>query len=277
MKTKYLYNVFILFVLFLSTFFPPCYSENTMFWWKCREGTNFGDELSRVIVERILGYPVEHRSLKSEGKLLLAAGSILHYARDGDVIWGSGFRENPLQENRFRYLDVRAVRGPRTREFLLKKGVSCPEVYGDPAVLMGYLFPEFTKQEPIYDYIIIPNLGEMKCFASYKNVVLPTDPWEEIIKKMMQSRLVISSSLHGIIVAESFGIPTRLLKMTWMEPLLKYQDYYESTGRPKFKYATSVQDALQMGGEEPASIDKQLLLQSFPWDYFGGKTKHTSI
>jgi pyruvyltransferase len=260
----------LFFIMFFTSIAQPCYSEDSMFWWQAREGINFGDDLSRVIVERMLGYSVRHKPLESKEKLLLAAGSILHFAKDGDVIWGSGFRENPLLENRFSHLDVRAVRGPRTREFLLKMGIDCPEVYGDPAVLMGYLFPEFKKEEPIYDYVIIPNIGEINCFTNYKNIVLPTLPWNEIIKKMMQSRLVISSSLHGIIVAESFGVPARLLKMTWIEPLLKYQDYYESTGRPNFHHATSVQEALQMGGEEPSRIDINPLIESFPWDYFEG-------
>lgn len=254
-------------VLFASVALS-CYAEDAMFWWQTKEGINFGDDLSRVIVERILGHSIKHKSLESNEKNLLAAGSILHFARDGDVIWGSGFRDNPLSEGRFHCLDVRAVRGPRTRELLLKMGVGCPEIYGDPAVLMGYLFPEFKKEDPVYDYIIIPNIGEMKCFKNYRNIVLPTSPWNEIVKKMMQSRLVISSSLHGIIVAESFGIPARLLKMTWIEPLLKYQDYYESTGRPNFRYATSVQEALQMGGEEPGYIDIKPLMGTFPWDYF---------
>ena len=240
-----------------------------MFWWESKDaGVNFGDDLSHVIVERILGRPVRLYSPTNPGKLLFGAGSILHYARDEDVIWGSGFRENPAKENRFHTLDVRAVRGPRTRDFLLKKGIPCPEVYGDPAILMGDLFPEFTNNDPIYDYIIIPNIQEMGCFLGYKNLVLPTLPWQEVVKKINQSRLVISSSLHGIIVAESYGIPARLLKMTWIEPLLKYEDYYESTGRKKFRYATSVQDAIKMGGEKPGRIDPQRLLEAFPWDYF---------
>lgn len=270
MKTKNAkHYIHIFLIVFFTSTASICYSlEDTLFWWKALKGVNFGDDLSRVIVERILDRPVKHGPLESNRKLLLAAGSILHFARNGDVIWGSGFRENPLQENRFHYLDVRAVRGPRTREFLLKMGIDCPEIYGDPATLMGHLFPEFKKESPIYDYIIIPNIGEIKCFSPYKNVVLPTAPWNEIIKKMMQSRLVISSSLHGIIVAESFGIPARLLKMTWGEPLLKYQDYYESSGRPNFRYAISVQEALQMGGETPSCLDIEPLMKSFPWDYF---------
>lgn len=259
--------ILALFIL-LTSFSEFCYSDYPMFWWKSSEGVNFGDDLSRVIVEKILDHEVTYQPLSSHKKNLLAAGSILHYAKNKDVIWGSGFRENPLLENRFDHLDVRAVRGPRTREFLLQMGINCPEVYGDPAILMGHLFSEFKKEEPIYDYIIIPNIGEIHCFIGYKNVVLPTSPWDEIVKMMMQSKLVISSSLHGIIVAESFGVQARLLKMTWIEPLLKYQDYYESTGRPNFKYATSVQEALKMQGEEAGYIDIEPLIKSFPWDYF---------
>ncbi|MFZ4099753.1 MAG: polysaccharide pyruvyl transferase family protein [Chlamydiia bacterium] len=232
---------------------------------------NFGDHLSGIIVDRIVGQHVDFLELKAgytgPGRLL-GVGSILHYALDGDIIWGSGFREAPSQEHRFRTLDVRAVRGPRTREHLLSMGIECPPVYGDPAILMAHLFPEFKRGAPLLDYIVIPNIGEMSCFSAYKNLVLPTEPWDQIIRKMLQSRLVISSSLHGIIVAESFGIPARLIKMTWIEALLKYQDYYESTGRPHFRYATSIQEALKMGGEEPPHIDIQPLLDAFPWDYF---------
>ena len=254
---------------FSSLFSKVQYFKDEMYWWKASGNSiNFGDDLSRVIVEKITGRSMKNKSLESKEKLLFAVGSVLHFARNGDGIWGSGFRENPLSENSFSHLDIRAVRGPRTRKFLLKMGIDCPKIYGDPAILMKYLFPEFQKQKPIYDYIIIPNIGEIKCFSTYKNVVLPTLPWEKIVEKMMQSRLVISSSLHGIIVAESYGIPARLLKMTWIEPLLKYQDYYESSGRPNFKYAISVQEALQMGGEKPGFIDINPLIESFPWDYF---------
>lgn len=273
MKIKWL-SVIVQFHVIISMIFLQnsfCHAtEDTMYWWQSRQ-PNFGDYLSKVIVERMLGRPVTYRSLNSKERLLLAAGSILHYARDGDVIWGSGFRENPVEENRFHKIDVRAVRGPITRNYLIQMGVDCPKVYGDPAVLMSYLFPEFKKQQPIYDYIIIPNIGEKDCFILYKNVVLPTEPWAEIIDKILKSRLVISSSLHGLIVAESFGVPARLLKMTWLEKLIKYEDYYQSTNRPDFQYALSVQEALKMGGERLGTIDIEPLLKSFPYDYFEEK------
>ena len=38
---------------------------------------------------------------------------------------------------------------------------------------------------------------------------------------------MLSSSLHGIVLAEAFRIPARMLRLTENEPLYKYQDYYE--------------------------------------------------
>lgn len=242
-----------------------------LFFWVSNdyETNNFGDELSPIIIEKITGKKIKHSTNDvSENQRLFAIGSVLHFATQNDIIWGSGFRENTFNSNDLLNVNIKSVRGPKTRTLLLEKGISCPEVYGDPALLIGKLFPELKSQEKKYDYVIIPNIGEMQFFSSYKNIVLPTEDWQNIIKKITASNLVISSSLHGIIVAESYGIPARMLRMTNTERLLKYEDYYESTNRPHFKYASSVQEAIEMGGEEPGSIDLAPLIRNFPWEHF---------
>jgi len=271
-------NYFFWVLLSLSTL--PLYSEELplYYWhekWHGRSFVNFGDYLSLKVVERMVGSPVRvyKKIWNHPEKKLLAIGSIFSFARDGDVVWGSGMKRwLPKTEYRFTHLDVRCVRGPLTRAYLQEHfHIDCPEIYGDPALLFPYLYPEFKRKEnPTYDYIIIPHFSEEDLFLKeeWENVVYSTEPWEEVLTKILDSRFIITSSLHGIIVAEAYGIPARLLRVTENEPLFKYQDYYFGTGRPLFRYATSVEEALEMGGEPPFECDIEKVFEAFPFDHF---------
>lgn len=237
---------------------------------------NFGDYLSLKLLEKIVDGPIrvyQKGSLINERKLL-AIGSILTFARNNDVIWGSGINGKVLDLKHYKFtdLDVRAVRGPLTRDFLMKNfNIQCPDVYGDPALLIPYFFPEFKRKEnPSYDYIIIPHYSEQRLFPKdqYENVVYPTEPWDTVIEKILASKFVIASSLHGIIVAEAFGIPARVLRITTHEPLFKYEDYYLGTNRPDFQVAFSLEEALNMGGERPMQCDLKKLYGAFPFEFW---------
>lgn len=204
----------------------------------------------------------------------MAIGSVLRLAEENDVIWGTGLSGKSLELHKYHFknLEVKAVRGPLTREFLIQNfKIPCPPIYGDPALLLPYLFPEFKRSEsPTYEYIVIPHYSELNLFPPeyYPNVVSPLEPWDQVLQKILDSKFVISSTLHGIVVAEAFGIPARLLKVTYNEPMLKYRDYYLGTQRPHFKYAKSVEDALSMGGESAFKCDLKKLYEAFPFEYW---------
>jgi pyruvyltransferase len=246
---------------------PLCY-------WHRKKAENFGDYLSLKLVERIVGRPVVPAITKKEMEKpkLLAIGSILILANEGDVVWGTGMngKRMDLSLYNFDHVDVRAVRGPLTRDFLNSNfNINCPEVYGDPALLVPYLFPEFKrKTNPEHEYIIIPHYTEEFLFPKclFPNAVYPTEPWDQVIKKILNSKFVISSSLHGLVIAEAYGIPARYLRLSDNEPLYKYKDYYLGTNRSHFDYATSVEEALEMGGEPPQACDLEKLYNSFPFD-----------
>lgn len=253
-----------------------------LYYWDARtwqDFTNFGDILSEKIVERIVGHRIATTLNKSlltecEKRKLLALGSIVHMAEDNDVIWCSGINgKHPDRTDkkfyRFTQLDVRAVRGPLTRQFLMGMGIACPEVYGDPALLLPKLFPEFRKAEnPSREYIVIPHYSDEHLFLNHPNMVSVKEDWDEVIRQVLDSKFVIATSLHGIIVAEAFGIPTRYLKVSDAEPIFKYADYYYGTNRYNFKYATTIKEALQMGGELLPECDLDRLLESFPLELF---------
>lgn len=245
-----------------------------LYYWREPHWTNFGDYLSLMLVERIVGEPISvYKKKKIPEKKLLAIGSILSFANDEDIIWGSGVNgKRPFKEHYlFTKLDVRAVRGPLTQNFLYENfGIEAPSIYGDPALLIPYFFPEFERKEnPQYPYLIIPHYSDISFFPRSKGedfIIYPTDPWNDVIEKILDSEFVISSSLHGVILAEAFGIPARLLRVTEKEPLLKYQDYYYGTGRFEFKFANSIEEALLMGGEEPFNCDLEKLYHAFPFE-----------
>lgn len=279
-------NMFIAIFIFFQSLMPTLYSHELeglpLKYWHKNDKENFGDYLSLKLVERIVGGQVTLASdNKSPNPNLLAIGSILILARQGDVIWGTGMNGKRMDLNLYKFnnLDVRAVRGPKTRNFLISNfGIECPEVYGDPALLVPYFFPELKrKQKPNYSYIIIPHYTEEHLFPKelYPNVVYPTENWRDVIRKILNSSFVISSSLHGLIIAEAYGIPARYLRISNNEPLYKYEDYYLGTNRSTFSYATSVEEALKMGGEVPGKCDLKKLYYSFPFEYWPNATfKH---
>lgn len=265
-------------IVVLLLVYIHCFSQGLpLFYWKHGRFMNFGDHISLKLVERIVGTSIREYDKNSgvKEKKLLAIGSIISFADTGDVIWGSGIKSNDLDQRKYKFksLDVRAVRGPLSREFLMENfNINVPEVYGDPALLVPYFFPEFKrKKNPKYSYIIIPHYSEEKLYPKelYPNVVYPTDPWDEVIQKIVDSNFVISGSLHGIILAEAFGIPARLIRqITRQEPIFKYQDYYRGTGRYNFGIAFSIKQALQMGGEAPIHCDLEALYNSFPFEFW---------
>ncbi|MBS0652715.1 MAG: polysaccharide pyruvyl transferase family protein [Verrucomicrobia bacterium] len=249
--------------------------EIPLFYWDARPKlgfSNFGDALSEAIIERVLGHgiPITNDPSCARQKLL-GIGSIMHYAQDNDIVWGTGVNGTAsAQSYRFTQLDVRAVRGPLSREFLLKRGIACPEVYGDPTLLFPLLFPEFQKPaDPQYEFIVIPHFSDEALFKDCPNMVSVKEHWSVVVQKILNSKFVISSALSGIIIAEAFGIPARLLQIdnkSNTEDLFKYTDYYLGTNRSKFQFATSIEQALEMGGEPLPVCDLEALKNSFPFD-----------
>ncbi len=248
-----------------------------LFYWDARPQlgfANFGDALSEVLIERMLKQSITITNQPFNGqKKLLGMGSIMHYAMNDDVVWGTGVNGKASDQSYlFTHLDVRAVRGPLTREFLLKRGIACPEIYGDPTLLFPKYFPEFQRATtPSYEFIIISHFSDENLFDNLPNMVSVKEDWDLVVRKILDSQFVISSALSGIIIAEAFGIPARLLQVenkSNTEDLFKYKDYYFGTQRMNFKYATSIEEALEMGGEPLPECDLEKLNQAFPFELF---------
>jgi pyruvyltransferase len=242
-----------------------------IFHWKPDQAlarNNFGDDLFPFICDAILKQHIK-TTQASDDKKLIAGGSTLHFARAGDVVWGAGVRSEQ-HEHLLHGIDVRAVRGPLTREYLLNKAhIHCPEIYGDPALLLPKIFPDW-QAKPISGRVgVVPHyrdVGLVPALPERYRVILPSQPLEEVIADILSCEFVISSSLHGLIVAEAFGIPARWLRLSPIEPDFKFIDYYLGTGRRSIA-ATSIMQAEYMGGEAPIrNFDTDRLYKAFPFD-----------
>lgn len=248
----------------------PKHSGVELFYWKLRDGRqNFGDHLSNAIVTKLAATRnLFLDEVVPRPRRLLAIGSILHYANDGDVIWGSGFNGSvPLERHRFTNLDVRAVRGPLTRDFLEKRGIAVPEVYGDPALLTRRLIGErFAAEERSDPIIFVPNFQDLAEMEGWENVVSPFLPWPDVIRRIVRAQLVVSTSLHGLIIADAFGIPCTYLRLSDTENIFKYEDYALGSGRQTLKVTGTREEALRASPLDPPRPELDKLEASFPWD-----------
>lgn len=236
---------------------------------------NVGDLLSKIT----FGYLLDHKGISSlrskRGTVRIAfIGSVIQFLTADAVVYGSGFLFDYVAQQFAKKklkLDVRAVRGPLTRQKLIEIGYTVPEVYGDPAILLPLFYlPQKTTEKK--DFLVIPHWKTVDKHVRMGYPVLSplTDDWQHFVDEIASARLVISSSLHGLILAEAYGIPAILLNEVEKGNLFKYQDYYFSTGRTEFPAATTVADGLAMPAPNVPDLEhlKRGLLDAFPTDVF---------
>lgn len=77
-------------------------------------------------------------------------------------------------------------------------------------------------------------------------IEIKTTNYKHFIDEIAQSDMVISSALHGIILAEAYGVPTVYLKDTEINQDFKFDDYYSGTGRVQYEYARTIDEAIKI-------------------------------
>lgn len=170
--------------------------------WAWSEGiSNFGDELGPAILER-LGYDIERVSDIGQADVL-ACGSLLEYAaanaRPGAVVWGSGLMHGGTVD--LGHLDVRAVRGRFTAAACGLSDVAL----GDPGTLVPELWPRPAARIGLG---VVRHYIDHRAYRWADATISAAAPVDEVIHFIGSCRRVASSSLHGLIVAAAWGIPT---------------------------------------------------------------------
>lgn len=191
--------------------------------WKYYDNGNYPYNLGDVLALPIVEFMLEKRGIDIDKKIsrkahLFTVGSGGLKSFQNATIWGTGIMKDDFKGYWYekywyadhRHLDIRAVRGPLTRDIYLKLGHQCPEIYGDPGILMPLIYqPKSVEKKK--EYMIIPQYVTetevRKYFPDDMIISMNTNDYKSVIDKIISCEKVYSSSLHGIILAEAYGVP----------------------------------------------------------------------
>ena len=237
------------------------------FYWHDPNGRgNFGDELSALLLSHFTQLPVEWSSPGFAD--IVCVGSILHHLPPGwpGVVAGSGLIKDHS-------LDLRSatVLGVRGYETLRRLNIQPRYVtIGDPALLAS----ELVSADPgRFKLGIVPQWTDTKLWPrererairyGYADPIL-IDPRRHpnwVLQLIGSCDKIVSSSLHGIIVADSFGVPRRAERHALMDT-----DPYE-TDFKWIDYGSSIGQAVEFGKLQTPSLERIYSLQHNLFEMF---------
>jgi len=194
--------------------------------------------MSPMICERLAGCPVVYATKRqcdmvALGSLLDRFKERLFHPRIG--VWGTGFIEaGRPRRSQFHY---HAVRGRHSARRIKGRTI---ETFGDPGLLADVLWPELKKTAKRYRVGLVPHYEDRtdpkvqtlaNALASCTIIDVFADV-TDVLRQIASCECILSSSLHGLIVADAFGVPNAWIKLS--EKIrgndFKYHDYYSIYG-----------------------------------------------
>lgn len=201
------------------------------YWWDGHP--NFGDALTPWLLRAQGVVPILVPPARAQ---MVGVGSILEHLPPefSGVVWGTGLiHDRPFRLPRARFL---AVRGALTRErlgldgdvALGDAGLLTPTVIARPQVTweLGVVPHSDHHDDPVLHRLLARHPDTMR-FIDVRN-----GP-DRVVREIASCAAVLSTSLHGLVVADAYGIPAlwATLERDLMGFTFKFQDH-ESTVTP---------------------------------------------
>ncbi|WP_107039464.1 polysaccharide pyruvyl transferase family protein [Brumimicrobium mesophilum] len=226
------------------------------------KNSNFGDQLNIAILQKILNVePVFESVYKCQ---LVAIGSLLESFLHGSGkiklavkkltlpqlnIWGSGFIAPPetriinpklKQESFFRKVNIHALRGQSSKQRVEQMFDRPFDIaLGDPGLLASKLI-NTDKTIKKYRYGIVPHyvdkdnplVSDLQKNLNESIILDIMDDPITFLTKVSECENIISSAMHGLIAADSLGIPN--VRAVFSDKIAggnyKFNDYYSVFG-----------------------------------------------
>lgn len=208
--------------------------------YACKDINNFGDIVPLYVYKR-LGIRVKWST--ADKAHVIAGGSIMQDVTENNRVLCTGFGAD--HEICDMPKKIISVRGPLTRQRLLELKIDCPEVYGDmidllPSIYnpgksqiheLGYL-PHYCDYEGIlWDNFTERKEGRRIVYDTKVPVIDIKSGVENVINEVLKCKKIMTSSLHGIILCQTYGIPWEWFRLNEIaSPDFKFQDYFERIG-----------------------------------------------
>ena len=205
-----------------------------VYWSRCGRGQgNFGDKLTPLLLKH---FGVRCEWAPVERAELIGVGSVLEKVPEDfkATIWTTGFMHEQSRK-RFAHAKVRALRGRLTRDHV--QNIK-PETValGDAGLLCDLFHKPGAKR---YKLGIIPHFVDaddsvVEAIANSSREIAIIDICADaldVIASVGGCESIVSSSLHGLILADSLGIPNRWIELNRGPEKItgggfKYRDYY---------------------------------------------------
>ncbi len=284
---------------------------------------NIGDALSPVMVALLSGLDVQRVATKSQTLRMACVGTIGHGFAGGDVyFWGTGASlwSNPsAPPDQWKPFEIQpgsnfiiaATRGPVSESILTGGPEGTVGVYGDPVWLLPRFYrPAVEKKWKIGVIVHLSELSDRDTEAHVKSELLryriPDELRDHVriintvsaidiggirakIDEILACERIVSTSLHGMVFAESYGIPCLHFPTGGAErglgqrdllqpnaPLdLRVVDLYRGLGQTHLDVYTQprdvetdwtdLMDAIDRAWF-PKQMDEQALIDAFPVD-----------
>lgn len=200
-----------------------------IFYWRGANDQNFGDQLNLDLIKYFGLHPIPSSPGKAE---VFAIGSILHKYVEGcdAIVVGSGYIKPP-EHITIDPKNILALRGPQSNSYFNIDNIPLC----DPGILAKRMFGLFSKQHSIG---IVPHFRDkddprlhklLNKHPGIKLIDVLQEP-KHVAKEIAQCEIILSSSLHGLVVADSYSIPAVWINFDNRQEggEFKYRDYHES-------------------------------------------------
>ena len=213
-------------------------------WWDLKP--NFGDEIGPYLVEKITQKPVVNIYGVTGVPGIMSVGSILHHLdKPGMEVWGSGLMHDNVEKiiSAYKHLPpprILAVRGKLTAEVLKQKlHWDIPDVFGDPGLLMPQFYKPKNNAEAKDKIVILPHHSHLKIFNAldFGEGTFLSNVGKgllNVIDDIANAKCCISTSLHGLIVAQAYNVPwvwIRLADQKLAGDDFKFEDFFTTLAR----------------------------------------------